>query len=501
MDDGAQAWGRYFDLNIERVLEHWPVAFAIRELIANALDEHAITDTAEPVIVKDGDGAWHVTDFGRGLRYEHLTQKENDEKRRHPKVIGQFGIGLKDALAVFDRRKVRVEIRSRFGDITTEQRTKGDFADVRTLHAIIHPPARSDQVGTDVVLRGVSDADVATAKHFFLHYSGDRLLETTRHGGVLARSGSGPARVYVKGLLVAEEENFLFSYNITDINAPLRRALNRERSNVGRTAYADRVKATLLQCRSAEVARPLADDLAEYVTGRMHDELSWKDVTVHACTVLASHEKVVFVTPAELQAGSPQLRYAEDEGYQLVTVPDDISTRLRSATDIEGQPIFNLDGYREAWNDSFTFRFVEPGDLTTGELATYKLTEPLVALARLSHHHTRVGTVLISETMRLDDSGDSVAGLWEPEHNRIVIRRDQLADPRAYCGTLLHELTHAASGYPDNSLDFENALTTTLGHIAVEALRARPADGTRHDTIAPPSTESTNRWRSAFRHR
>jgi len=109
MDDGAQAWDRYFDLNIELVLEHWPVAFAIRELIANALDEHAIADTAEPVIVKDEDGAWHVTDFGRGLRYEHLTQKENDEKRRHPKVIGQFGIGLKDALAVFDRRQVRVE--------------------------------------------------------------------------------------------------------------------------------------------------------------------------------------------------------------------------------------------------------------------------------------------------------------------------------------------------------------------------------------------------------
>jgi len=37
-----------FDLNIEKVLEHWTVPFAIRELIANALDEQALTGTADP---------------------------------------------------------------------------------------------------------------------------------------------------------------------------------------------------------------------------------------------------------------------------------------------------------------------------------------------------------------------------------------------------------------------------------------------------------------------
>ena len=47
-----------FDLNIERVLENWTVAHAIRELIANALDEAALTGTAEPEIAKDPDGRW-----------------------------------------------------------------------------------------------------------------------------------------------------------------------------------------------------------------------------------------------------------------------------------------------------------------------------------------------------------------------------------------------------------------------------------------------------------
>lgn len=43
---------REFHLNIERVLENWTVAHAVRELIANALDEAALTGTAEPEIRK-----------------------------------------------------------------------------------------------------------------------------------------------------------------------------------------------------------------------------------------------------------------------------------------------------------------------------------------------------------------------------------------------------------------------------------------------------------------
>ena len=38
---------RKFDLNIGKILEGWDVRRAIREVIANALDEQALTGTAE----------------------------------------------------------------------------------------------------------------------------------------------------------------------------------------------------------------------------------------------------------------------------------------------------------------------------------------------------------------------------------------------------------------------------------------------------------------------
>ncbi|HEX7298879.1 MAG TPA: hypothetical protein VF257_07710 [Solirubrobacteraceae bacterium] len=71
---------RYFDLNIQRVLEHWSVSEALREVIANALDEQALTRTADVEIAESADAVWHIRDFGRGLRYEHFTQNENPEK-------------------------------------------------------------------------------------------------------------------------------------------------------------------------------------------------------------------------------------------------------------------------------------------------------------------------------------------------------------------------------------------------------------------------------------
>ena len=295
---------REFDLNIERVLENWTVAHALREVIANALDEQALTGTREPEIFQDGEGRWHIRDWGRGLRYEHLTQNENKEMLTHPdRVVGKFGVGLKDALATFDRHRIDVTIRSRHGDITTGRQAKHGFSDIKTLHALISDPADPGFTGTEFILHGnaLSEAQVEQAKALFLHYAGDEELDATQFGTVLRpRDRRTPARIYVNGLRVAEEDNFLFSYNITSPTRALRRALNRERSNVGRGAYTDRVKSILLAGEQDEVIEALVADLQNYERGTQHDETQWLDVGLHACKLLNARRKVIFLTPFEL---------------------------------------------------------------------------------------------------------------------------------------------------------------------------------------------------------
>ena len=71
-------------LNIEKVLEDWGVHHALREVVANALDEQALTNTKDVEIFKDKRASWHIRDYGRGLRHEHLTQNEDKEKQAHP---------------------------------------------------------------------------------------------------------------------------------------------------------------------------------------------------------------------------------------------------------------------------------------------------------------------------------------------------------------------------------------------------------------------------------
>lgn len=75
-----------FDLNIEKVLEDWEVYHAIREIMANAMDEQLPTQTKEIEIFQDRQGKWHIRDFGRGLEYQHLTQNENEEKLANPNL-------------------------------------------------------------------------------------------------------------------------------------------------------------------------------------------------------------------------------------------------------------------------------------------------------------------------------------------------------------------------------------------------------------------------------
>src|SRR5215217_5631463 len=124
---------KQFDLNIEKILENWETYHALREVIANALDEQLLTSTKDVEITKAN--SWHIRDYGKGLKYTNLTQNENQEKLANPKVIGKFGIGLKDAMATFDRKEIKVLIKSKFGDITLNKTAKEGFADIITLHA------------------------------------------------------------------------------------------------------------------------------------------------------------------------------------------------------------------------------------------------------------------------------------------------------------------------------------------------------------------------------
>jgi hypothetical protein len=376
-------------------------------------------------------------------------------------------------LATLDRNRVRVEIESAHGIITLAQSGKHGFGDVITLHAAVTPARDQNFVGTAVSLTNVPDQDVETAKSLFFKFSGDNVIEQTRVGRILEKRGK-TARIYVAGLLVAEEENFAFSYDITSLTEPMKKALNRERTNVGRTAYSERVKSMLLQTRSETVAKVLADQLVALERGMGSDEINWKDVAVHACKILNAMGHYLFVTASQLAINASAIDHAREDGFQIVTVPDSIHFEVRGAQDLNGVPIRDLSVYQTEWNNSFKFDWVTIERMTAQERAIFAQVGVIAGL--IGGLPKKVRAIQVSQTMRQDFvSGADALGLWDDESKSIVIRRDQLSSLELFAGTLLHELAHARTGYDDVTRDFENELTKLLGTTAAAAVHVAPS--------------------------
>lgn len=449
-----------FDLNIENVLEHWNVEHAIREIIANALDEQTLTGTA-PVDITFSNGICHIRDYGRGLQYIHFTQNENQEKQNAAHLIGKFGVGLKDALAVFYRKHIHVVIHSRFATIALQMSRKTGF-DIETLHAVFSEPKNPYMQGTDVILTGVTQSDLEKAKAMFLVFREElKLLEVTPYGEVYAKNSGERACIYANGVQIATEANFMFSYNITSMNAQMKKALNRERSNVGRTAYSDTIKNILKKCKSDAVMRILVSDIKNTMSGTNKDETGWVDVASYAAKTMNHTGKVVFMTPSERASlTNQQVEILSQSGKELIMVTDAVYGKI--ANQVE-----TFQTVSDQYSQSFRYKFITCAQLSQSEKDVFDIRKPIMALL-LRKYPSKEPNMRISETIRVDCSGFSALGVWDTAEQAIIIKRSVLESKMSFAGVLMHEFAHYYSGYTDNTRAFENVLTEMLGYVYTE---------------------------------
>lgn len=460
-----------FDLNIEKILENWEVYHAIREIIANALDEQILTNTKDISIYKSNDGWWHIIDFGRGLNYHHLTQNENEEKLTNDKLIGRFGVGLKDALATLYRHGIKVQIISKYGIITLKEASKSGFDDIITLHAQIAPPQNPNMVGTDFCLLGCNVDDIEKAKSLFLTFSGKNILEKNAYGEVIENS-TNTADIYINGVKVAEESNFLFSYNITSLTAQLKKALNRERTNVGRSAYTGRIKDILKACSSEKVIDALVEDLQQFGSGNRHDELSWNDIAMHASIKMNQlHKDTTFVTTSDLQNKPSLIDEMQRSGYNPVVVPDNIISKMEDYNTgaKSGETLTTANQYIKDKKERFVPVEIDINALTVYEKEVYNITDSILKL--IGGKPKNVKKIVIVEKIYESELFNETLGLWIAGENKILIKRKQLKSLEQYAGTLLHECAHAISGADDVSRDFELKLTEIIGIVSSKLIQ------------------------------
>lgn len=460
---------REFDLNIEKILENWEVYHAIREIIANALDEQTITQTSSIKIEQTPDGWWHIIDYGRGLNYYHLTQNENDEKLKNEKCIGRFGIGLKDALATLHRHDIEVKIQPRYGIITLKEEAKTGFKDIVTLHAEITPPENFNMIGTDFGILGCTENDIQMAKSMFYLFSDTSLLEQTKYGDVLEKATAN-ACIYINGVKVAEEPNFLFSYNITSLNAAIKKSLNRERTNVGRTAYTGRIKEILKDCHSENIINMLVEDMLQFKSGNRHDELLWNDIAMYAYEKMAElNPKTTFITATDLEEVPSLVDDMKRNGKDIVVIPENLVDKMEDYNSKTHNGHFvTADQYIKNEQTKFNPTIINIDKLSYRERKVYEKTPQILQF--IGGKPINVDSIEIVGKIYDSEYFSETVGLWDSTHRRILIKRKQLKSLKRYSSTLLHECAHALSGFGDVSRGFEEELTNIIGAIIVKTL-------------------------------
>ncbi|MBS1676684.1 MAG: hypothetical protein JST08_04775 [Actinobacteria bacterium] len=246
----------------------------------------------------------------------------------------------------------------------------------------------------------------------------------------------------------------------------MKKRLNRERLNVGRTTYAERVKAILRSAQSETVTEALADQVAARARGNQCDEMQWIEISQRALNLLHARSEVTYLTEEEMRLHPDVVDNMRQDGYEVVAVDDAQKAKLERQVEEGDTELRTLEGYLEQYNESFRYEFVGVDDLAAHERRVFDATPVLMKLIGIETDSSP--EVLISETMRV--GLDSTQGVWDSNLGAIVIKRDQLTSIESYGGTLLHEAAHATTGAVDATRFFESVLTKYLGMAAAAAL-------------------------------
>src|SRR5690606_6493356 len=146
----------------------------------------------------------------------------------------------------------------------------------------------------------------------------------------------------------------------------IKKAINRERTNVGRTAYANTVKSILLECQSEDIGNKLSLDLSRYSYGNNHDELKWIDVQEHAAKILNKYKKVVFVTSEEIERGTDLVNEARQSGAEIVIIPSNLRDKIAEQNENEDEEnkVRIFSEFIQERSDNFEFKIINKNDLT-----------------------------------------------------------------------------------------------------------------------------------------
>lgn len=229
-------------------------------------------------------------------------------------------------------------------------------------------------LGQILLYWGINDEDIYSAKKLFLKFAEEVVLGKSKYGEIIKKKATNAA-IYINGVKVAEEENFLFSYNITTITAQIKKSINRERTNVGRSAYSESVKKIILTCNDESVINILQDDFLKIDTGDAHDEMKWIDIQEYITKFINRSGNVLFVDTQQILDNTNLIDEAKESGFQIVPIPTNLVDKIQDKTDIDGNRINDLSSFVTNRNENFEYQYISSDALLPSEREIFNKTD------------------------------------------------------------------------------------------------------------------------------
>ena len=164
---------------------------------------------------------------GRGMRVEHLIQNENDEKKCNSKLIGRFGIGLKDAISCLNDNGKTITIESKYLYIKQIKKlSKKGFNNIKTCHLGIEKEKDKKFIGTLIQIHDIEPEEYENVVNMFVSLMDLNLICKTNFGNIYKKHDSKDSGfIFIAGVKMIEEKSFNYHYDITEITPKLRNGI------------------------------------------------------------------------------------------------------------------------------------------------------------------------------------------------------------------------------------------------------------------------------------
>ena len=227
------SYPQYHDMNMGAdILTHMSIESALKEIIANALDEHQSNDIKKDInITQNSKKEWIISDCGSGIKKEHFIFNINPHKKKDHTLRGMFSFGLKDSIANLFSKGIEVKIYTKKFIYTPVMKVKYD--DIETLHIEqIKNTTYEIDCGSQFVFKKLTKKHIEKAKSKFIEFLKPEIFFSF-DGFDIFKLNSYQS-IFINGVEVYNNTGFHFSYNMKSTKL-INKQFNRDRTDINLT--------------------------------------------------------------------------------------------------------------------------------------------------------------------------------------------------------------------------------------------------------------------------